>query len=226
MGKQVTEGDRHDTGKRYSVRHEHNREDASGISATSKQEADMLRKMLGIVFATILVSLLPTLAMAEPCGERADFLEILLAEYGEAPISAGRGSGGEVFEVLASKNGTWTVIVTEFSGRTCVVDAGHAWLLPNDDIDLASNTSLTVAYDHLTTLEATPNKFVFSQPASVEELEEALRLSREHCKKFGLATGSPRNSHYGGSNPGVLTTVPCVIIKRSKYEYAPNYEDQ
>ena len=90
----------------------------------------------------MLVALLPTLAAAEPCGKRADFLEILLAEYGEAPISAGRGSDGEVFEVLASKNGTWTVIVTESSGRTCVVDAGHAWLLPNDDIDLASNTSL------------------------------------------------------------------------------------
>ena len=71
----------------------------------------------------------------------------------------------------------------------------------------------TVAYDHLTTLETTPHKFVFNQPATVEELEEALRLSREHCKKFGLVTGPPRISLDGGSNPGVLTTVPCVIVR-------------
>ena len=98
--------------------------------------------MLRTTLATILFSLLPTLAAAEPCGERADFLEILLAEYGETPISVGRGSEGEVFEVFTSKNGTWTVIVTDTSGRTCGVDAGHAWLQPGEGPEQANNISL------------------------------------------------------------------------------------
>ncbi len=98
-------------------------------------------QMLRATFATMLVALLPTLAAAEPCGERADFLEILLAEYGETPISVGRGSEGEVFEVLASKNGTWTVIVTDTSGRTCGVDAGYAWLPPSGDSEQTNNIS-------------------------------------------------------------------------------------
>ena len=98
--------------------------------------------MLRTILVTILVSLLPTLAAAEPCGKRADFLEILLAEYDESPISVGRGSAGELFEVLASKNGTWTVIVTDSSGRTCGVAAGQAWLLPSEDRVQASDTPL------------------------------------------------------------------------------------
>ncbi len=89
--------------------------------------------MLRTTLVAILVSLLPTLAAAEPCGKRADFLEILMAEYDEAPISVGRGSNGEVFTVLASEDGTWTVIVTDSSGRTCGVAAGQASLLPSED---------------------------------------------------------------------------------------------
>ncbi len=94
--------------------------------------------MLRTTLVALLVSLLPTRAAAEPCGNRADFLEILMAEYNESPISVGRGSAGELFEVLASKNGTWTVIVTDSSGRTCGVAAGHAWLLPSEDREQAS----------------------------------------------------------------------------------------
>ncbi len=97
--------------------------------------------MLRTTLATILFSLLPTLAAAEPCGERTDFLEILLAEYGETPISVGRDSEGEIVEVLTSKNGTWTVIVTDTSGRTCGVDAGYAWLPPGEDSEQTNNIS-------------------------------------------------------------------------------------
>ncbi len=99
-------------------------------------------QMLRATLATMLVAPLPTLAAAEPCGKRADFLNILMAEYGETPISIGRGSGGEVYEVLASENGTWTVIVTDSSGRTCGVAAGQAWPLPIKDGGQSKDTAM------------------------------------------------------------------------------------
>ena len=97
--------------------------------------------MLRIALVTILIALAPPLAAAEPCGKRADLLDILMVEFDEAQISVGRGPGGEVFEVLASKNGTWTLIVTDSSGRTCGVAAGQTWLLPNENRAQARDTS-------------------------------------------------------------------------------------
>ena len=117
----------------------------------TKQVGGLLRptmagsQMLRTTLATMVVALAPTLAAAEPCGKRADFLDILMVEYDEAPISVGRGSAGEVYEVFASENGTWTVIVTDSSGRTCGVEAGQAWLPSDKDRGQSKDTSLVIA---------------------------------------------------------------------------------
>ena len=79
-----------------------------------------------------------------------------------------------------------------------------------------ASSQVTVAKDHPPTLEATPpstlgatpQEFVYSQPATAEELTEALRLAHEHCKKLGKVTGQPiLSSNYDNS---VVTTIPCV----------------
>tara|TARA_Y100000031_G_C8177535_1_gene364822 strand:+ start:176 stop:370 length:195 start_codon:yes stop_codon:yes gene_type:complete len=36
-------------------------------------------------------------------------------------------SSGAVLEVLASKGGTWTILVTQPNGTSCVVATGEAW---------------------------------------------------------------------------------------------------
>ena len=61
------------------------------------------------------------------CGERDDFLSQLNKRHGETPSSIGLSSSGQVLEVLTSKDGTWTILMTSPQGRTCLVAAGEAW---------------------------------------------------------------------------------------------------
>lgn len=61
------------------------------------------------------------------CGERADFVEKLDEAYGEKLISAGLEADGNVFEVYRSETGSWTILVTEPEGPTCVLASGEAW---------------------------------------------------------------------------------------------------
>ena len=68
------------------------------------------------------------------CGERNKFLKHLSSGYSEAPVAMGLVSNGSILEVLASKDGTWTIIVTRPDGRSCVVAAGESW---NDKPQLA-----------------------------------------------------------------------------------------
>ena len=61
------------------------------------------------------------------CGERADFLAQLQKRHGETPSAIGLSSNGQVLEVLTSKGGSWTILITSPQGKTCLVAAGEAW---------------------------------------------------------------------------------------------------
>jgi len=61
------------------------------------------------------------------CGERVDFIEKLDEAYGEKLVSAGLEADGNVFEVYRSETGSWTILVTEPEGPTCVLASGEAW---------------------------------------------------------------------------------------------------
>lgn len=61
------------------------------------------------------------------CGERAHLVRHLGAAYDEAPANLGLAATGNVVEVLTSEQGTWTILVTEPNGVTCVVAAGENW---------------------------------------------------------------------------------------------------
>ena len=74
-----------------------------------------------------------TLAASAPalsqtvCSDRASFLAQLNGRYHENPVALGLASSGAVLEVLASKGGTWTILVTQPNGTSCVVATGEAW---------------------------------------------------------------------------------------------------
>jgi len=61
------------------------------------------------------------------CHQRAKFVTELGRKYLEAPIAYGLTSTGQVIEVLASGNGSWTMIITSTDGTTCAVAAGESW---------------------------------------------------------------------------------------------------
>ena len=85
----------------------------------------MIKKV--VILASILSALsLPAMAQVV-CSERGKFLERLASGFEETPVAMGLASNGSVLEVLASDDGTWTIIVTTPKGRSCVVASGEAW---------------------------------------------------------------------------------------------------
>lgn len=62
------------------------------------------------------------------CGERGKIIEHLKAKYGETRRSIGLAEGQGIFEVYASdESGTWTIVLTQPSGKTCLMAAGEAY---------------------------------------------------------------------------------------------------
>lgn len=87
---------------------------------------------LSLLFACAVMALwsMPVEAQQQqrpPCANRADFLNHLSANYKEAPVAMGLTANGGVLEVVASKDGSWTIIVTMPNGLSCGVASGMSW---------------------------------------------------------------------------------------------------
>ena len=90
----------------------------------------MARSMWIAVVAATAGGLTATAAAAQQqmvCGERQHLVRHLGTAYSEAPSNLGLAATGSVVEVLTSEQGTWTILVTEPNGVTCVVAAGENW---------------------------------------------------------------------------------------------------
>jgi hypothetical protein len=62
------------------------------------------------------------------CGERGDMVQRLERTFGEVQKGAGLVSAAQLLEVWGSdETGTWTVLMTDAQGWSCVVAAGEAW---------------------------------------------------------------------------------------------------
>lgn len=63
------------------------------------------------------------------CGDRAIIVQNLAAAYGETLKSLGLARDNTVFELYASDDtGTWTLIVTQANGLSCLAGAGTAYM--------------------------------------------------------------------------------------------------
>jgi len=79
-----------------------------------------------VTFVSLMSFVFPASAQGL-CGERVDIIDTLKTRYQEAPISMGLAGNGGVVEVFASQKGSWTIVVTQPTGVTCVVSAGESW---------------------------------------------------------------------------------------------------
>jgi hypothetical protein len=62
------------------------------------------------------------------CGERDDMVQRLERTFGEVQKGAGLVSAAQLLEVWGSdETGTWTILMTDAQGWSCVVAAGEAW---------------------------------------------------------------------------------------------------
>src|SRR4051794_34973369 len=68
-------------------------------------------------------------AQASPvCGSRHDLLQQLSKQYKEEPVALGLSASGSLIEVLTSESGsTWTLMVSQPNGPSCLVAAGESW---------------------------------------------------------------------------------------------------
>lgn len=72
----------------------------------------------------------PAAAQDEPmtvCATRDKIVEKLENHFKETRRSYGLQKEAGVFEVFASEAGSWTMILTQPTGVTCVLAAGEAW---------------------------------------------------------------------------------------------------
>lgn len=64
------------------------------------------------------------------CGDREDVVRQLEEKYGEARNGIGLQPGRGVIEVYSStETGSWTIIITNTQGISCLLAAGEAWMI-------------------------------------------------------------------------------------------------
>jgi hypothetical protein len=64
---------------------------------------------------------------AAPCAQRTNIVDTLGSQYKESPRAIGLVSQDAVLEVFVSETGSWTVMVTNPQGVSCVLAAGQSW---------------------------------------------------------------------------------------------------
>jgi hypothetical protein len=88
------------------------------------------------MFKAILSGLIITIgasggAMANTlaCGDRGDIVGHLTNKYQESHQASGLQSESKMIELwTSSATGSWTILVTEPTGKTCIAAAGQSWL--------------------------------------------------------------------------------------------------
>jgi hypothetical protein len=62
------------------------------------------------------------------CDQRASIIGHMAEKYREAPVAIGVTSTGGMVEVLTTGDGTtWTIIVSNPNGTSCLIAAGEGW---------------------------------------------------------------------------------------------------
>ena len=86
---------------------------------------------LAMKLATALLGLLllvqPAAAQTMVCANHQAMIEILQRNYREEVQAMGISGLGDLVEILVSRMGTWTILVTTPSGSSCIVSNGIEW---------------------------------------------------------------------------------------------------
>ncbi len=69
-----------------------------------------------------------TQSQALLCDQRASIIDRMAEKYREAPVAIGVTSTGSIVEVLTTGDGTtWTIIVSNPNGTSCLIAVGEGW---------------------------------------------------------------------------------------------------
>ena len=87
-----------------------------------------MRIIFSLIAASALFLSAPSAYAEQFCAPRDTALVQLEKQFGE--LISGRGlaeNGKRMIELLVSKKGSWTVLISEPNGRSCVVASGESW---------------------------------------------------------------------------------------------------
>lgn len=85
-----------------------------------------------IAFAALLAALscvLSTTAFAVQvqCAKQELMLQLLTKRFSERPVAMGTVNQDRFMQLFVSSDGTWTVLITETDGKSCILAAGENW---------------------------------------------------------------------------------------------------
>ncbi|WP_119390297.1 hypothetical protein [Taklimakanibacter lacteus] len=78
-----------------------------------------------LLFGTLSVTAVE--AQTQNCAPHDEVIKVLNAKYQERQRAVGLINEKAMMEVYISTNGTWTMVVTNEAGLTCIMAAGEAW---------------------------------------------------------------------------------------------------
>ncbi|PBC06324.1 hypothetical protein CK220_01850 [Mesorhizobium sp. WSM3860] len=61
------------------------------------------------------------------CGGHDDLVAGLAEVFEEKRLGYGVGGDVAIFEVFVSASGTWTILMTDVKGQSCILAAGEGW---------------------------------------------------------------------------------------------------
>jgi hypothetical protein len=92
-----------------------------------------MRNLSGLACALVIGTLSSSIAIParaqeqQQCGPRDQVVKVLNAKYQESQRALGLINEKAMMEVYISPAGTWTMVVTNEQGMSCVLAAGEAW---------------------------------------------------------------------------------------------------
>jgi hypothetical protein len=69
------------------------------------------------------------------CADHRELLSDFKESYREERGALGVTDSGQLLEVLVSPKGTWTMLITQPHGPSCIVATGQSWELPREPGD-------------------------------------------------------------------------------------------
>ncbi len=83
--------------------------------------------MRGKLFLTmaLIIAMSWSAEAASSCAARDQVIDKLAKDYNESPVAIGLDVSGKLVVVLASDRGSWSIMLTEPNGASCIVATGE-----------------------------------------------------------------------------------------------------
>jgi len=97
----------------------------------------LLRWMKALVVAAAMTAANPTSAQRQHCVDHSELVASLAEIFQEKQIAFGLVGHVAIMEVYVGATGSWTIIMTDVHGISCIIAAGDNWestaTLPGQD---------------------------------------------------------------------------------------------